>query len=66
MPNNDPYRPWAAAATGTETCASRSLHTDGVNVVLANGSSRFVSDNIDLTVWRALLSIASRDVVSDY
>jgi prepilin-type N-terminal cleavage/methylation domain-containing protein len=66
VPNNDPYRPWAGAATGTETCASRSLHTDGVNVLLANGSSRFVSDNIDLTTWRALMSVAKKDVAGDY
>jgi hypothetical protein len=66
VPNNDPYRPWAAAATGTETCASLSLHTDGVNVLLADGGSRFISDNIELATWRALLSIAKKDVASGY
>jgi prepilin-type N-terminal cleavage/methylation domain-containing protein len=66
VPNADPYRPWVAAATGTETCAARSLHTDGVNVLLADGSTRFVSDNIDLATWRALLTIAKKDVAGDY
>src|SRR5262245_49011084 len=42
--NNDRFRPWMAAATGSETCASRSLHSGGVHVLLADGSSRFVSD----------------------
>lgn len=31
-----------------------SQHTGGVNVVYADGSVRFVSDSIDLKVWRAL------------
>jgi type II secretory pathway pseudopilin PulG len=33
--------------------AARSLHPGGVHVLLADGSLRFVSDSIDLAVWRA-------------
>ena len=64
--NTDPFRPWTSAATGTETCASRSLHGGGVHVLLADGSVRFISDNIALTNWRALLTIAGGETVSDF
>jgi prepilin-type N-terminal cleavage/methylation domain-containing protein/prepilin-type processing-associated H-X9-DG protein len=33
---------------------ARSKHTGGVNVALADGSGRFLANNIDLTTWRAL------------
>jgi prepilin-type processing-associated H-X9-DG protein len=38
--------------------AARSLHGSGVNVLLGDGSVRFVADAIDLPTWRAL---ATRD-----
>jgi prepilin-type processing-associated H-X9-DG protein len=66
VPNNDSFRPWMSAATGTETCASRSLHTNGVNILLADGSVRFVSDSIDLTTWRAVLSINGGEPLGVY
>jgi prepilin-type processing-associated H-X9-DG protein len=67
VPNNDPHRPWAAATpAGTETCASRSLHGGGVHVLLADGSTRFVSDNIALDTWRALLSINGGEAIGDF
>ncbi len=31
-----------------------SLHSGGVNLALADGSVRFISDSIDRNVWRAL------------
>jgi prepilin-type N-terminal cleavage/methylation domain-containing protein/prepilin-type processing-associated H-X9-DG protein len=34
--------------------ASRSYHPGGVNVLLCDGSVRFVSDGISLTTWRAV------------
>lgn len=37
---------------------SRSYHTGGVNVAIADGSVRFISDTLDSTVWRGL---GSRD-----
>ncbi len=41
-----PYRAMAAAA--------RSWHAGGVNACMADGSGRFFSDNISLSVWQAL------------
>ncbi|MEK6235453.1 MAG: DUF1559 domain-containing protein, partial [Planctomycetales bacterium] len=34
--------------------AARSNHTSGVNVVMADGSTHFVSNSVDLTVWRGV------------
>ncbi len=40
-------------ATNPTMFASRSRHPGGVQVVLCDGSTRFVADSIDLAVWRA-------------
>jgi prepilin-type N-terminal cleavage/methylation domain-containing protein len=64
--NNDPFRPWTAAATGNETCASRSLHSGGVHVLLADSSVRFVSNNIDLPTWRAIMSVNGSETIGDF
>ena len=37
---------------------ARSLHPGGVNVALADGSVRFVADEVDLAAWRAGSTIA--------
>jgi prepilin-type N-terminal cleavage/methylation domain-containing protein/prepilin-type processing-associated H-X9-DG protein len=44
---------WTQSAIGAHVGA-RSQHSGGVNVALADGSVRFVSNNIDLRTWRAL------------
>ncbi len=47
-------------ATGEQNLTSegfhtaRSLHTRGVNVLLLDGSVRFVTNSVDLSTWRAL------------
>jgi prepilin-type processing-associated H-X9-DG protein len=45
---------------------SRSYHTGGVNVVLMDGSVRFVSDAITQQTWRALGTRANNEVVGNY
>ena len=44
--------------------AARSRHTDGVNVVLGDGSVRFVSQSINIDVWRAMSTIAGGEPVT--
>jgi prepilin-type N-terminal cleavage/methylation domain-containing protein len=50
-------------AHGTGWYAARSLFAGGVNVLLGDGSVRFVSDRIDLAVWRALSTRAGGEVI---
>ncbi|WP_406697778.1 DUF1559 domain-containing protein [Singulisphaera sp. Ch08] len=44
--------------------ASRSVHPGGVNVLLGDGSIRFIKDSISLPTWRALSSRAGGEVIS--
>jgi prepilin-type processing-associated H-X9-DG protein len=43
----------------------RSWHPGGVNLLLADGSVRFTKDSIALSLWRALATRASGEVISD-
>jgi prepilin-type N-terminal cleavage/methylation domain-containing protein len=43
-----------------------SAHTGGVNLVLADGSTRFVANNVDLVTWRAVGTRGSRDIIGEY
>jgi prepilin-type N-terminal cleavage/methylation domain-containing protein/prepilin-type processing-associated H-X9-DG protein len=45
---------------------SRSYHTGGVNVLLMDGSVRFVRDAIPQATWRALATRAGGEVNGDY
>ncbi|MFZ9091286.1 MAG: DUF1559 domain-containing protein [Planctomycetaceae bacterium] len=46
--------------------AARSVHTGGVQGLLADGSVRFFSENIDLQTWRSLGNIADGQVVGEF
>jgi prepilin-type N-terminal cleavage/methylation domain-containing protein/prepilin-type processing-associated H-X9-DG protein len=50
-----PSRMWAAA---------RSRHPGGVNAAMCDGSVQFVSDNVDLSIWRAASTIQGDEVAS--
>ncbi len=43
--------------------AARSEHTGGVQVVFADGSTTFMSSNVDLTVWRSVGTMGGGEVV---
>jgi prepilin-type processing-associated H-X9-DG protein len=45
---------------------ARSNHPGGVNLLLCDGSVRFVSDTISLDTWRALATREAGDVVGNY
>ena len=42
----------------------RSYHPGGVNVTLADGSTQFISDSIDVITFRGLASVAGGEIVS--
>jgi prepilin-type processing-associated H-X9-DG protein len=43
-----------------------SMHTGGTNVAFCDGSARFLSENIDLQVFRSLGTRSGGEVVGDY
>ncbi len=43
-----------------------SRHSRGVNLLLGDGAARFVNEEVDVDVWRALGSIQSGETLSDY
>ena len=60
MPPNTPVPDLHAKGTGF--FAARSHHPGGVNVVLADGSVRFINDTIQVDTWRALSTRCGNDV----
>ena len=46
--------------------AARSRHTGGVHVLMCDGSSRFISENIDYLLWQSLATRAGGEVMGDF
>jgi prepilin-type N-terminal cleavage/methylation domain-containing protein len=46
--------------------AARSFHVGGAHICLGDGSVRFVNDNVDTALWRALGSKEGNEVIGDY
>ena len=59
-----PAEPYRARWWGDWANAARSRHPGGVNVVMGDGSTRFIQEFIDLTLWQNLISIDGDEVVS--
>ena len=66
------YNSWQEGkngANGNPTYASvlsRSWHTGGVQTLLADGSVRFISDSIDLAIWRGLGTRQGGEILGDF
>lgn len=56
----------ADSTIANETASSRSRHAGGVHVLLCDGSVRFVSSNISLTIWRGIATIAGSEVIGEF
>jgi len=46
--------------------AARSRHAGGVHVLLCDGSTRFIGENIDFAVWQALGSRAGSEIPGEF
>jgi prepilin-type N-terminal cleavage/methylation domain-containing protein len=46
--------------------SARSYHTGGVNMLLGDGSTRFVQNSITLATWRALATRSGGEVLGDF
>jgi prepilin-type processing-associated H-X9-DG protein len=62
--DNDPAMPVTTA--GSQFNAARSRHANGVNVVLCDGSIRFVANSIAIGTWQALGTMDGGEVVNNY
>jgi len=58
--------PGGAQDWGFGIIPARSNHTGGVNVVMADGSVRFVSDSVDLVTWQRLGHASDGGVLGDF
>ncbi len=52
--------------TSTGIFAARSQHEGGVHVLLTDGAVRFVTENIDLNLWRALGTKNGQETIGDF
>jgi prepilin-type N-terminal cleavage/methylation domain-containing protein/prepilin-type processing-associated H-X9-DG protein len=61
-----PNGPSCMYPPGRISTSAASYHTGGVTVALCDGSVRFVSENINMDLWRAIGSRNGREVVSEF
>jgi prepilin-type N-terminal cleavage/methylation domain-containing protein/prepilin-type processing-associated H-X9-DG protein len=55
---------WGTQGTGIGTFSARSSHAGGVNVLMADGSVKFIKDSINQVTWLAIATRSGREVVS--
>jgi prepilin-type processing-associated H-X9-DG protein len=46
--------------------AARSRHPGGVNAAMCDGTVRFIRQNIDISIWRALSTISGGEPLGDF
>lgn len=56
--------PWGGVGTGYGFFGARSWHSGGVNVLMSDGSVRFIKDSIAPNTWYALATATGGEVVS--
>ncbi|MGL5094142.1 MAG: H-X9-DG-CTERM domain-containing protein, partial [Planctomycetia bacterium] len=54
--------PTAANGTGIRTLGLSSYHTGGANVCMGDGTVHFLSDSTDVSIMRAIGTVAANDV----
>ena len=55
--------PCSPSSEEDQSVSPRSRHPGGVHAIYADGSVRFATDSIDLAAWRALGTIAGRELL---
>jgi prepilin-type processing-associated H-X9-DG protein len=60
------YTPGVGLYTAIGFRAARSRHTGGVNLLLGDGSVRFVRETVDLAVWRAAATRDGSEIQGDF
>jgi prepilin-type N-terminal cleavage/methylation domain-containing protein/prepilin-type processing-associated H-X9-DG protein len=72
VPPNSTQYPWGSCRQGCAGCgtdnshitSASSYHPGGCNILLADGSARFVKSTIDIRAWWGLGTIAGGEIVS--
>jgi prepilin-type N-terminal cleavage/methylation domain-containing protein len=64
-PANPENPPYAKPTDGYNYKSARSRHPGGVNVIMADCSQKFVSDDIAIDVWRAMGTMNGGETISD-
>ncbi len=52
--------------TGNSMFGARSMHTGGVQAVLCDGAVKFVSENLDISIWRNLGDRADGNTIGEF
>ncbi len=52
--------------TEEQSFAARSRHTGGVHVLMCDGATRFVTNNIDIGVWRAISTARGNEIAGEW
>jgi prepilin-type N-terminal cleavage/methylation domain-containing protein/prepilin-type processing-associated H-X9-DG protein len=60
---NEPSCMWPPGRIST---TPGSFHGDGVNVVMCDGSARYINDSIDINIWRALGTRNGREQIPKF
>lgn len=66
MPPNDERWDCTNSFYSEARMSARSRHTGGVHLLLCDGSIRFVSENVSLTIWRGLSTRSGGEVAGDF